>query len=512
MMTNPANRFPFGQRTEGFMFIRCLFYLAVFRFGGRSNSQMRTIVAAFVLFYFLSRIALAQAAGVQVGVGASDITPPLGIPLAGYYHERGADGVLDPLHSKAMVLEANGEKAALVVVDLLNLNRWVTDQARAEIARSTGIKQDHVMISATHAHTGPALGIPGQRSAALGSQKQLAIEYTEGLPAKIAASVQLANAQLRPVRLSVAKGRCEGLAFNRRYFMRDGTTGWNPGKLNPNIVLPAGTIDPEVGVLYIEPAGTASPAEAIATYVNFAMHPDTTGGNKVSADWPGALSRVLASYHGTNHFTVVANGTCGNINHVDVSWKWAQGGPGEQNRIGTILGASVFEAYKSLQPLEEGPLRARNVIVELPLPEITGQQVAEAKAAIDSTTNDSGTNFMRLVRAHRVVDLNARQGAPHRLEVQVISLGNAAWVALPGEIFVELGLAIKKRSPFSHTFLVELANENIGYVPDRRSFAEGNYEPESSRCAPGGGEKLVEAAVGLLQALHSPAGTGASSQ
>jgi hypothetical protein len=87
--------------------------------------------------------------------------------------------------------------------------------------------------------------------------------------------------------------------------------------------------------------------------------------------------------------------------------------------------------------------------------------------------------------------------------VQVIALGeNVAWVSLPGEVFVELGLAIKRRSPFAHTFVVELANENIGYIPDRRSYAEGNYEPESARCAAGSGEKLVETAVELLSELH----------
>ena len=69
-------------------------------------------------------------------------------------------------------------------------------------------------------------------------------------------------------------------------------------------------------------------------------------------------------------------------------------------------------------------------------------------------------------------------------------------------MFVELGLAIKKRSPFKQTFVVELANENIGYIPDRRSYAEGAYEPESARCAPGSGEKMVDTAVSLLMQLH----------
>ena len=110
---------------------------------------------------------------------------------------------------------------------------------------------------------------------------------------------------------------------------------------------------------------------------------------------------------------------------------------------------------------------------------------------------------MKLVRAYRAIDVAGRKGQPHRVEVQVIAIGkNLAWVGLPGEVFVELGLAIKKRSPFPQTFVVELANENIGYIPDRRSYAEGNYEPESARCAAGSGEKLVETAVDLLAELH----------
>jgi hypothetical protein len=110
---------------------------------------------------------------------------------------------------------------------------------------------------------------------------------------------------------------------------------------------------------------------------------------------------------------------------------------------------------------------------------------------------------MKLVRAYRALDVAARAGRPHRVEVQAISLGQElAWVALPGEVFVELGLALKKRSPFPHTFIAELANENLGYIPDRRSYAEGNYEPESARYAAGSGEKLVDAAVGLLTSLY----------
>src|SRR5262249_32810202 len=159
---------------------------------------------------------------IRVGAAKTDITPPLGIPLAGYYHERGADGVLDPLYSKAMVIEQDDQRAALVVLDLIGPGRWITDQARALVEQSTGIRGSHVMISPTHAHPARARATRGKRDQETGSKKEIAVKYTEQLPRRVAESVRLANERLQPVRLSVARGRWEGLAFNRRYFMQDG--------------------------------------------------------------------------------------------------------------------------------------------------------------------------------------------------------------------------------------------------------------------------------------------------
>ncbi|OQC66188.1 MAG: Neutral/alkaline non-lysosomal ceramidase [Verrucomicrobia bacterium ADurb.Bin006] len=467
------------------------------------NRVMNAIVKSILILPLAATLAVVRAAELRVGAAAVDITPPLGIPMAGYYHARGADGVLDPLLSKAMVIEADGARAAFVALDLISVTREVTDQSRAEIEKSTGIPGAHVMISATHAHTGPELAGRGKRSGDMGGQRQLSVDYTEGLPAKIAESVRLANERLEPAQLRAAKGLCDDLTFNRRYYLRDGTVGWNPGKLNPNIVMPAGPSDDEVGILYAEKSGATGPAQAIATCVNFAMHADTTGGSKIGSDWPGALSRVLDGYHGTNHLSLVTLGTCGNLNHLDFGWDWPQGTPIEPHRIGTVLGASVFRAYKQLQPVAAGPLRVLSETVELALPEVTPAQVEEARQTLAVIKDDRGANFMKQVRAYRVLDIAERAGRPYRVEVQAVALGaDVAWVSLPGEVFVELGLAIKKRSPFSHTYVVELANENIGYIPDRRSYAEGNYEPESARCAAGSGEALVEAAVRLLTALR----------
>ena len=324
----------------------------------------------------------------QAGLATMDITPPLGMPMAGYYHERGADGVLDPLFCKAMVIEFEGQRAAFVALDIISVTRAITDLARATIEQTAGVKGDHVMISATHAHTGPELADRSQRGSDMGGQKQLAIDYTEGLPKRIADTVRLAARRLQPGRLSAAKGRCENLAYNRRYYMRDGTVGWNPGKLNPDIVMSAGPNDPEVGLLYVEQPNATGPMQSVATYVNFAMHPDTCGGSKFSADWPGALSRLLASNHGPNHFTLVANGTCGNLNNFDFFWKWPNSMPSEQNRIAAILGASIFQAYKELKPVAAGALRARSEMIELALPEITPAQAEDAKQTLAATKDD----------------------------------------------------------------------------------------------------------------------------
>jgi neutral ceramidase len=475
------------------------------RFKGLTMYGKCSVFVVSVAIFALC-VAHRASADTRVGAAALDITPPLGIPLAGYYHERGAEGVLDPLFCRALVIERDGQRAALVTLDIISITRPITDAARAAIEQATGIPGTHVLISATHAHTGPELAQRGKRSEDMGGAQQHTVEYTASLPGRIAECVRLANEQRDGAQLHFTRGQCDHLAYNRRYYMRDGSVGWNPGKLNPDIVMPAGPTDPEVGIVYVEKPGAAGPTQSVATYVNFAMHPDTTGGNKYSADWPGALGRVLASYHGPQHITLVGNGTCGNINNFDFFWQWPNSGPFEQNRISAILGGAVFQAYKDLRPVGDGALGVRTEIVELALPEISAEEIEAAKQTVAAVHDDSGGHFMQLVSAYRALDVAGRAGKPHQVEVQVISLGqDVAWVGLPGEVFVELGLAIKKRSPFGLTCVVELANECIGYIPDRRSYAEGNYEPVSARCAAGSGEKLVDVAARLLGELHAPA-------
>lgn len=443
----------------------------------------------------------------RAGAAIVNITPAPGIGLAGYYFERGADGTNDDLFAKALVLEAGGTKVALVTLDLISTTRSTVEAARREIEKVTGIPGPNVMISATHAHTGPVLANPGARFDALGDSAEKSLSYSASLSSRITECVRAAAERLEPARASAASVSEPNLSFNRRFHMRDGSVGWNPGKLNTNVVRVAGPIDPEVGVLYFDTARERQPAKAVATYVNFAMHPDTVGGAKFSADYPGVLAARLAEYKGPDMVTLFANGTCGNINHINVNWAERQNGPAEAARLGTILAGDVFKAWMQLKPVASGPLRVSVEMVKLPLPELKPGDVERAREVATRYSMKDNRGFMEKVEAFKILDVAAREGKRHEVEVQVIALGtDVAWVSLPGEIFVELGLAIKRDSPFRHTFIAELANGSIGYIPNRAAYAEGNYEPISARCASGSGELLVESAVRQLRALRRVTG------
>lgn len=429
------------------------------------------------------------------------ITPPLGAPMAGYYHERAAQGVHDDLYAKTIVLEKDGVKAALVALDLISTTRTIVEDARKEIEKLTSVPGAHVMISATHAHTGPILSDRSERADALGGTSHVATAYLRLLPTLIAQSVQQAEAGLAPAKVSAAIGQEPALPFNRRFHMEDGTVGWNPGKLNPKILRPAGPTDPSVPMVYFESA-TGQPR---AVYVNYAMHLDTVGGNELSSDYPYALSQLLSAAKDTNLLTVFTIGTAGDINHVDVKSLDKQKGHAEAARIGTILAATVLKNFPSLSALPAPALQVRHRMVSLPLPALADGDVERARAVILRRGGPKAEQptFLETVGAFKILDVSAREGRPQEVEVQVISLGDdLAWVSLPGEIFVELGLAIKKASPFRYTIIAELANGSIGYIPSQRAWPQGNYEVVSARCAAGSGETLVETAIELLRELH----------
>lgn len=429
----------------------------------------------------------------RAGRSAVKITPPKGMPMAGYYHVRLNEGVHDDLFSKALVLEVNGERAALVALDLVSAPRPLVEAARKQIQERSGLPPERIMISATHSHTGPEMG--GRLRGVDPATEKLAKDYHGKLPGLIAESVARAIADLQPVRARVGVGQEDAVAFIRRFRMQDGTVGWNPGKLNPKIVHPMGSIDPAVPVVYFE----SPDRKPLLTYVNYANHLDTVGGMEFSADYPYTIGRMLAEVRGPDMVTMFTIGTAGNINHIDVKNGEPQKGHSEAARIGTILAGEVLRTFRHMKAVSPGPVRAKSRVIVLPKSHYDPADVAKAREVVSRYGKPGADPFYTQVHSFKVLDLEARGSEPLEAEVQVISLGQEiAWVGLPGEIFVEHGKAIKLASPFPVTIIAELANGSLGYVPDRRAYAEGAYEVISARVGPGAGEQLVAEAVKQL--------------
>ncbi|MFA6546767.1 MAG: hypothetical protein WCS99_20285, partial [Limisphaerales bacterium] len=322
------------------------------------------------------------------------------------------------------------------------------------------------------------------------------VDYMTRLATLIAKAVGDADAKLAPANASAVIGREENLSFNRRFVMKDGTFSWQGPKLSKNILRPAGPIDPDVGVWHLTGAGRK--AEPLATYVNFAMHATVIGGAKWSPDYPGYLAKRLAEYFGPEMLTFFANGCCGNINQVNVKWAASQHGPNDGERVGTVLAAAVFRGLPNLEPQKTFPPRVRSAMVTLPRRKVSDAEAAEAR---DIARRMAGgkLSIPTMARAVCILETVAKKDIPLEVEVQAVAISDGlAIVALPGEMFVELGLALKKASPFKHTFIAELSNGSIGYIPNRSAYSEGIYEDISARCAEGGGEMLVETALKLL--------------
>jgi hypothetical protein len=464
---------------------------------------MSRLLAGFFTLLLLGCVTSApSAAELRAGVAVADITAPRGCRMSGYFYERFNTGTHDPLQARALVLRQGDEQAALVFCDLIGMSRDVSGRARELAAKKTGIPASNIVIAATHSHTGPLyMGALRQyfhdrTMAAKGEDSHEPIDYSAFLVEKLAGAIQTAQKDARPVDVTAGVARQERLSFNRRFHMKDGTVQFNPGKLNPNIVRAAGPIDPDVGLVRLR-----SQDRDLALLTVFALHLDTVGGTEYSADYPFYLERKLRPVLGAEGVSIFGTGTCGDINHIDVTKKDPQGGQTEAARIGTTLGETVQAALPKLRPVRSPRLAVRQAIVNSPLQKYSPDAIAQAKKDM-AKIGTRELPFLKQVETYKIVSLQMLPGDTLPMEVQVFRLSEeVAIVGLPGEIFVDLGLAIKKASPFPVTLVVELCNDAPGYVPTVKAFKEGSYETVNSRVQPGGGEKLVEAAVRMLKKL-----------
>ena len=439
------------------------------------------------------------------GAAERDITPHVGYRMAGYFNDRLATSTHDPLKAKAIILQDGKEKFAFAFCDLVGVTLHVTTNARAQFSKASGIPVSHIMISATHSHTGPSFDnvirdyFHGKAVAATGKDPQENYDYPEFLTAKLVQVFSEANDRLAPAQVSVGIVKREGLAFNRRYHMKNGRVAFNPGQLNPNVVRPAGPIDPDVAMLFVQPANATKPAAGLTV---FACHCDVIGGTEFSADYPFFLQETLRREFGPNFISAFGAGTCGDLNHVNTGEKWEKvKGFDRAEAIGTSLAHAVLAAQKNLVAIEKPRFTMLSKTLTVPLKNVTPEELADARAKLKLLEGGDDGGFMEKVVAVRDVDLSER-GKAMPMEVQAFRLDNdTAIVGLPGEIFVELGLAIKRASPFKRTFVISICNDRPSYMPTLKAFGEGSYEITNARVKAGVGEMLVETATELLKKL-----------
>ena len=442
-------------------------------------------------------------AQLTAGLAVADITPPIGYRMSGYFSERLSTGTSNPLCAKAVVLRQGEASAAMVFCDIIGLSLDVSSRARRWAAKRTGIPASNILIAATHSHTGPlyfgALRkyFHDKAVAEHGSDPCEKVNYAGQLVEKLAGVIVEADMAAKPVRLSSGSAEQQGLSFNRRFHMKNGTVRFNPGVLNPDIVRAAGPIDPEVGMVFLHEADGDN--DAVAALVNFTLHLDTVGGTKYAADYPYYIEQSLREKYGDKFVLLFGTGTCGDINHIDVTKKDRL----KTEYIGGTLAKTVKAKTASLRTIAEPSLSVRSGIVEAPLQQFGPEKVAWARENIKKVGTRE-LSFLKQVEAYKILATEMRGSRTIPLEVQVFRLSrDVAVVGLPGEVFVDLGLAIKRASPNSTTLVIELCQDAPGYIPTKKAFAEGSYETVNSRIAPGGGEMMAEAAIRLLKELGS---------
>lgn len=425
----------------------------------------------------------------QVGFGTADISPPVGAGMPGGFFNRKGTGVRDRLLAVACVVHDGTTPIALVGIDSLFITRPTVEIARRLIGSATKVPGEHVLIGASHTHTG------GPIAGCLGCDEDPA--YVEQVAKGIASAVTAGWQSLHAAEVAVGTGREDSIAFNRRFLMRDGREVTHPGKPGTphhgEIVVPAGPTDPDVGVLAVRhPKGPV-----VGVVVNFSCHSTVIGGDQFSADYAGFLRKHLQAVYGAEVPVCFLLGPCGDVTQVDNLSTAKEFGAEHADLMGRKLAAEAERVINRSAWLSEAPTAAhiRAVPVAIrPDPNVDRERPAFGLG--------SGQQVEPVYAKEReLVAAERRQSPVLPAEVQALRVGPLGIVTNGAEYFVEHGLRIKRCSPLSPTWVVSLANEWLGYVPTAQAFVGGGYEPRtarSSKLAPDAGQRLLEGALAAL--------------
>lgn len=443
----------------------------------------------------------------KVGFSRVDVTPSMGIPIAGYYKPRFAEGVLDPLEVNTIAISVVEKVNMLITVDHCGLKQEIIAYYKDLIAERTGIAKDAVIICATHSHTAPKIE--------MNSDDQKVKEYLEIVGNKIADGAMFAIADLKPAKMGWKIGNVPNVAFVRRFRMKDGKVRTNPGIGNPDILEPIGEVDERLNVLRFDREGGET-----VVLMNFGNHPDVVGGSKISADWPGIarkrLEEVLPNVKG-----IFFNGAQGDVNHVNVNAKDGDlndlendfddvlRGYGHAEHIANVVVGGVLQVYNKVNYVDADEIKYIEKTIKVPANKAKAEDLplAHKYSELHNAGKDDEIPFKAMelttvvAEALRMVRL---ENAPDTFEMKMtgLAIGNLAIITIPGEGFTFIGRELKKAEGWDLVLPIGLANGYEGYFPAKEAYDEGGYEARTSNFKAGVAELIVSEGLKILEELR----------
>ena len=423
----------------------------------------------------------------QIGFGEVDITPPTGLQMCGSLDPRVNVGITDPLMAKALVAESGGKQIAIVGVDLIGVPRDLADQMIIEAANRTGIDPTAIMIAGSHTHSGPYT-IEGVYCFGVTDAAYLAT-----LPTLVAESIDKAHRALQPATMQIGRALIHHGLHNRRVLTPDGKAfnTWMAGALNDldtvsQVLGTCGPVDPELWVVRFDDLA----GKPLGVFFNFSLHTNSHFGDTWSADYPGVVAEAMRKAFGPDVVTVYTPGACADINPTLGGPKWREGA----EYFAEQAVAAAQRARQVAGAIQIGATR-RDIAVQRRDP---ATQPPEAIDRLHWGIGGGRADVFEPMLAHV-----AAMPDPLIVPINAAHIGPFAIASNPGELFVEHGLSIKRRSPFPHTVVTELTNDMIMYQPTRAAFEQQGYETlvGANRVAMDGIEVIVNSAVELLEEL-----------
>jgi neutral ceramidase len=439
----------------------------------------------------------------SIGYAQEIFTPPIGVGLAGYFNIRPNEGAYDDLYVKALVIDSGGRKFGFLAFDIISIVQPLFEELEKRIVSKFGKEfHDSLILSATHTHTAPKF--PANAKAMADADERLLYAFELTVAAAMRA-LERAMMNLQPGELEVGSVYNNPYGFVRRYWMKNGTLVTNPGWCNPEVDKPECDYDRSIHILKVMQGGRIA-----ALLCNIANHGDTVGGNLVSADWYGRFAQEVQHQLKASIPVLVVDDASGNINHFDIHQKVNQTSYAEATRIGRGYAAIVLGALDKLEPVSPAEVSVSNGTVVIPHRKLSAEELAEAKHILatvpdikkegDFESQDLANKVPAALRyfAQRAIDCHEKSTPSHSCRLTAIKIGKqVAFVTLPGEPFNGIASAIRAKSPYKHTFVIELSQSVSGYVPMPECFPRGGYEvqPGVNTVAPNAATEIIEASI-----------------